>query len=818
MRLGLLALWLLTWAARAATGTDSLFTTRIAPLLTEHCLECHGGKSAKGGLELSTRELLLRGGDSGPAISQTNLGASLLLKLVRHEEKPFMPRKKDMLGTNDLGWLAAWVGQGAPYDFPLGTTNLLTAKPKSANPREFWSFRPLNPGPLPEAKDRGWIQTDVDRHILAKLEARGLKPRGPVSREKLLRRVCFDLIGLPPTPAQRDAFLGDTSPKAYEKLVGELLDSPAYGERWGRHWLDLARFAESNGYEKDIDRPHAYLYRDFVIKALNADMPYDQFVKWQLAGDEYDPEDGQAMAATGFCAGGPLESFQRNEKTRLVELDDILSTTGSAMLGLTIGCARCHDHKHDPVTQREYYRMLAAFATGAPATRVVAEKSDRKAYLAMEAEHRSVKAELGRWLLKLQSKYETTARAEVQGKITAAELKRWDYLAARNATLLASLAKISRQALVFTDGGPKPTNCFLLARGDPGQRLEQVDLGFPAVLQNPGAEPPRWRQPPPPGAKTTLQRRALAEWITDPEMGAGQLLARVIVNRLWQHHFGRGLVGTPNDFGSQGDRPTHPELLDWMASELIRGGWKLKSLQRQILLSAAYCQDTSFDQTSAEADPENRLLWRREPMRLESEIVRDTILAASGTLNPTLFGPSVFCSVQTEAILGGSTPKWPKDIVDGPETWRRSIYIFVKRSLPVPMLEVFDSPDTAESCGRRTRSTSPAQALELLHSGFMVEQARHLAARAYREAGPTDADRLRLVWILALSREPTPRELEVARDFCARQEPLCRNTPPAELASLAKSFPAAKDRPGPFLALADFCHALMNSNEFIYVD
>ena len=608
--------------------------------------------------------------------------------------------------------------------------------------RRFWSFRSLgNPIP-PAVAEGGWCRNVIDRFILAKLSAKGLAPTEPASKQRLIRRVYFDLIGLPPTPRELDAVLKDESPDWYEKLVDRLLGSGHFGERWGRHWLDVARYADSEGYEADADRPGSFHYRDFVIRAFNQDLPYDTFVKWQLAGDEYQPEDPMALAATGFLAVGPVSVSKNNEGTpqelaqyRADEIDDMVSTTGAAFLGMTVACARCHDHKYDPIPTRDYYRLAAAF----------------------------------------NSTQRVGGRFRSDEKHDAKELE-----------------EALREPLRISEVGAEPVTSYLLARGDPSHKLEEVRLGFLSVLE-PGGNPERWTDHPrPSGAKTTFHRTALAEWMTDVDHGAGALLARVIVNRLWQHHFGLGLVATPSDLGTQGDRPTHPELLDWLASELIRQHWRLKPIHRLMLTSAAYMQDTTFDPDKAKVDPDDKLLWRRRPMRLEAEALRDAILATSRKLELAMFGPAIKPAVPPEAQAGRNKDFVPRPQDDGPEQWRRSIYLFTKRSAPTPMFDVFDAPNPNQSCARRAQSTVSTQALILMDSAFVRRQAGYFADRVIAEAGPQASDRVRLAYRLALSRVPTPRETESALRFLRPDD----------------------DRD----AMVNFCHVLLTLNEFAYVD
>jgi hypothetical protein len=608
--------------------------------------------------------------------------------------------------------------------------------------RQFWAFRPLADSASRDVKNEAWCRNAIDHFILAKLQENGLPPTAPASKQRLIRRVYFDLIGLQPTPVELDAMLKDESPDWYEKLVDRLLTSDHFGERWGRHWLDVARYADSEGYEADADRPGSFHYRDFVIKAFNQDLPYDTFVKWQLAGDEYQPDDAMALAATGFLAVGPVSVSKNNEGTpqelaqyRADEIDDMVSTTGAAFLGMTVACARCHDHKYDPIPTRDYYRLAAAF----------------------------------------NSTQRVGGRFRSDEKHDAKELE--DAL---------------REPLRISDVGAEPVTSYLLARGDPSHKLEEVRLGFLSVLE-PERSPDRWTDHPrSSGAKTTFQRTALAEWMTDVDDGAGALLARVIVNRLWQHHFGVGLVATPSDFGTQGDRPTHPELLDWLASELIRQHWRLKPIHRLMLTSAAYMQDTTFDPAKAKIDPDDKLLWRRRPMRLEAEALRDAILATSGKLDLTMFGPAIKPAVPPEAQAGRNKDFVPRPQDDGPDQWRRSIYLFSKRSAPTPMFDVFDAPNPNQSCARRAQSTVSTQALILMDSAFVRRQAGFFEDRVVNDAGAKPEDRVRLAYRLALSRDPTPHEIESAYRFLGPD--------------------AGRD------ALVDFCHVLLTLDEFAYVD
>ena len=750
----------------------------------------------------------------------------------------------------------------------------------TAGDRQHWSFTPLQNPLLPSVKDSKWSKTPIDQFILSKLEKNGLAPSSAASRQKLIRRVYFDLIGLPPGPENIDAFVKDRSPDAYEKLVDRLLANPHYGERWGRHWLDLARYADSNGYENDGDRPDAWHYRDFVIQALNDDLPYDTFIQWQLAGDELAPDDPAALAATGFLAAALHQTTSTKlkeelERYRSDELDDILSTTGSAMLGLTLGCARCHDHKYDPIPTRDYYRMLAAFTTTERKEKFLASRADLARYKQAGGDFTqrvaTAQEEFRQWLetekkplakllreqkvaaLKVgddgktlllsadptDKKFQELSKQfekqlelsndDFRKAFTPQQVAEWD----RRQNEIKAIENLKPKApptgLVITDRSSTPAESFLKARGDPLMDKEKVELGFLTVLT--GKKSPkdylavadresetRTGGESHPG--TTGQRRAMAEWLTDTDCGAGNLVARVIVNRLWQHHFGDGLVRTPSDFGSQGELPSHSELLEWLAGELIRNGWRLKPLHKLIMTSAVYLQDSAFDEKKAGLDPENRLLWRRRPMRLESEILRDSILAVSGCLGTNMFGPGIKPPIPPELHLAfNSHDPYPKDAKDSPDTWRRSVYLFHKRSSRFPMMEVFDAADASASCARRIPTTVAPQALLLLNDAFVRNRAKDFAKRLVAGVEDGDAHLVERAYRLALGRMPTAAESRASLQFLeqptrARAAKSVSNKeneikPPSN---------GSKNLEAHTLALADVCQVLFSLNEFLYVD
>ena len=724
--------------------------------------------------------------------------------------------------------------------------------------REFWSFLPFSNDAPPEVND-DWGRTPIDRFILANLKAKQLSPNDAASRRTLIRRAYFDVIGLPPSPDAVEAFVNDPDDRAYERLVDELLASPHYGERWGRHWLDLARYADSDGYEMDVERPQAYPYRDAVIQALNEDMPFDQFVRWQIAGDELAPDDPLALALTGFCTAGPRITNQQTEQNRYDELDDVLSTTVSAVLGLTIGCARCHDHKYDPIPARDYYRMLAAFTGSKPEVLPIGTREEIKAHNTALAEYRKAvqppQAELTAFLEPFNEKGrihiinnlpisdgekalllqpadpENIAQVqllrrfyeELQIKDDALRAVMTDEEQATWKALADKVAEVNRTkpsglplALRLVENGVEPAESFYLDRGDPSQKVETVELGFlqalaPEVRLVSFTPPAR-----PSDIGSSFQRATLAAWMTDPEHGAGHLAARVIVNRLWQHHFGEGLVRTPSDFGFQGDRPVHEELIDWLAGELIRQGWRLKPMHRLIMLSAVYQQSVDYDDARAAVDPQNRLWWRRRPMRVESEILRDTMLAVSGKLNREMGGPGVKPRIHPDAVATGSTKKWPANVIDGPATWRRSVYILVKRSVLIPLLDVFDGPNATASCAQRATTTVAPQALQLMNDVFSREQAGHFASRVLRESGPEIDRIIGRAYELALSRAPTAEELNASTVFMREQAGRYRRTRESIGAKVVADVPTLDEHDKQ--ALVDLCQVLFNLNEFVYID
>ena len=592
-----------------------------------------------------------------------------------------------------------------------------TAKPSAVQPeysptqRQFWSLQPRGNPEIPKftgTTEKGWVRNPIDAFILAKLQAAGLRPSPEADRPTLIRRLYFDLIGLPPSPEEIAAFIKDRSPDAYEKLVDRLLSDSRYGERWAQHWLDVVRFAETEGFEYDRTVHGLWRYRDYVIRAFNADKPYDQFVREQLAGDEIAPEDKDLLIAAGFHRLGPVRRNAGNQEVAssrnevLTERTDIV---GSAFLGLTVGCARCHDHIFDPISQKDYYR-LQAFLAGADEHQVIlASQEEQDAWKAatakLNAEMRSLRNQAGQLA-------DGPVKEELRRKIAGLEAKLPPPLPA-----IATIKTLD-----------KPTPIHVLNRGNYDQKGDAVGMRPLGVLQPDGAEEFPLDAPNP--------KTRLAGWLTDPNH---PLTARVMVNRIWTFRFGKGIVNTPNDFGMNGERPSHPELLDYLANEFVANGWKMKPIHRLMLLSSTYRQasSTAMSETAAAKDPENRLLWKFSRRRLASEEIRDAMLAVSGKLNPEMHGPSVMVPVDEELVGLLYAPKQWQVAGDDEEHHRRSIYLIAKRNLRLPFMEAFDQPALLTSCARRETSTHAPQALELLNGTLANEMARALAARLDRE-------------------------------------------------------------------------------------
>lgn len=996
-----------------------LFEQKIRPVLVQHCYECHSQdavekKKLKAELLLDSSEGTLNGGESGPALVKGKPDESLIIKALKYDGLEMPPTGK--LSDEAIADFRKWIELGAP-DPRQGAA--ATAKPKREinleEGRKFWSFRPLIEVKPPEVAGTPESTSAIDRFVQAEQAKHGVKGNGPASKQQLIRRAYFDLIGLPPTPEEVDAFVADETPQAFEKVIDHLLASEHYGERWARHWLDAARYAESNGYEFDAFRPGAFHYRDWVIRSLNNDMPYDQFMRMQLAGDKLQPDTYDGAAAVGFLVAGPYPgqiTAKTVERIRYDQIDDMLMTIGGSMLGLTLGCVRCHDHKFDPLPQTDYYSLAASLAPtvqgtrnydpNPPATQAAIEKH-RKAQeplqAALEAHAKAdlpkrftawQKAELGKqpeaprwqvfapiefeaerswlkvlpsgviahdgafstatlgrrrgnaasadqevyritvethqknlnalrldaftdkalpqrgpglgpdgsfnlgeltvtarpldpnvkdkpielkltavfaafedkdqpiknavdgnratsWLVRATAKKDNAAVFEINGGLpgfaggTLLEFRlefrdtagigrlrlslstepnpaTWagDFvpqhlgeiravLAANKNTLPEGLrvdmarwfapfdeetSKVTKAVADHIAKEPRPPltevyttkaggqDVYLLRRGEVDNKLGKASPGVLQVLLrgDQTAKPAESAGTPPPA---TDARIAMGDWITDVEHGAGPLAARVIVNRLWQHHFGEGLVGTPNDFGAQGEAPSHPDLLEWLAHSLVSNGWKLKPLHKQIMLSAAYRQGEEVSSANLKADPTNRYLWHHKPQRLEAEVIRDALLAVGGTLDRTMFGASQ---------LDNSA--------------RRSIYLRVKRSELIPLMTMFDAPEPTQSIGERISTTVPTQALAMMNSAFVRTQAERLAQRVRPAKDAPIADAVDRAYRIAFSRLPTDAERTRMLAFIEQQKSIMGGDSPAVVEQ----------------ALTEFCQVLLCLNEFVYVD
>ena len=846
------ALWALValLGSRAALAGDGdaspRFERDVLPILRARCLKCHGTSVRKGGLSLRTLEVMFEGGDSGPALVKGDADQSLVIEQVEDGAMP--PGGAEKLSGAEVATLRAWIAAGSPADGAAGA-----GEPTEPEPVH-WAFRPPKRPDVARVGDPSRVRNPVDAFLLATLEAAGLGFSPEADRGTLIRRVTFDLWGLPPTREDVDAFLADPAPDAYEQLVDRLLESPRYGERWGRHWLDLAGYADSEGIlAADYVRTASWRYRDWVIRAFNADLPYDRFLREQIAGDEladywtaYKTQEAlpprviDSLVATGYLRNAADSSrpdfvtIKNAPGYYYQTLEDTVTIVASSTLGLTVQCAKCHTHKYDPITQADYYRLQAVFMSGYRPSQWIPQVARKRSEATAVQEVRAKaegdrldasiarrRGEIGALIASFAERrfagllavlpeairedvgvaFATAAdkRNEVQrylvGKFTsdlrpppktltslivAESPRERDLIRTLEASNAADEAKRPTFAEIraFYDlpGEPKTP---ILKRGDYLQPGPEVAPGVLPALATP--EPFRW-VPPGADAPTSGRRRAFAEWLTQP---GHPLTARVLVNRLWLHHFGEGIVATPENFGVKGAPPSHPELLDWLAVEFVARGWSIKAMHRLMMKSAAYRQSSRDDPGlhARAVDPEDRLLWRQRIRRLEAEALRDAVLGAAGTLNLAMGGPPV----PMVGVAGGEVVA-----PAGPEGLRRSIYLQVRRSQPLTLLQVFDQPVMETNCVRRSTSTVSSQALSLLNSEFLIRQAEVFAARALREEPRDPAGH---AVRLAFGRRATADEQRLFRAYLAEQG--------------GRGLPAA---------LADVCQMLLSSNEFAYVD
>jgi hypothetical protein len=857
--------------AISGKSAPPIFEQQVRPILKAHCFACHGeGDELNGGLDLRLRRLMVQGGDSGPAVVAGDAQGSLLLARVRAGEMPPGDKK---LSPEQIDMVAAWIAAGANTSRPEPESPAAEITPDE---QAFWFFQPIARPAVPQPRAADRVRTPIDAFLLARLEAKGLGFSPDADQSTLIRRAYFDLLGLPPQPAEVAAFVADTAPDAFERLVDRLLDSPAYGERWGRHWLDVAGYADSDGYTSDDpQRPYAYKFRDYVIRSFNADKPFDQFIQEQLAGDEMlkppykdlCPSDLDRLIATGFLrmgpdgtgSGGVDQDLARNQV--VADAIKIVSTT---LLGLTVGCAQCHNHRFDPIPQTDYYRLRAIFEPAydwknwrAPAARLVSLQSDAQRQQAAHIEAEAAQLDAERMkksqeyvdrvfeneLMKLPAEIRDAVRAaraapadkrtpEQQQLLKAhpsvnvdhGSLYLYDPKAAEDlkqmAAKTAELRKtkpVEEFVQALTEPAEAAPTTYVFYRGDIRQPKQAVGPGELSVLSP--CRPTEIADDDP-ALATTGRRLAFARRLTD---GAHPLVGRVLVNRVWLHHFGRGIVGTPGDFGSLGERPTHPELLDWLASDFVAGGWRLKRLHKLIVTSTAYRQQSRRTPAAESADPDNRLLGRMPIRRLEAEIVRDAVLATAGKLNDKLYGkPVPVMEDEVGQIIVGienlNGENRPGDIIPlHGEEFRRSLYVQVRRTRPLAMLEAFDLPVMEPNCDCRANSTVAGQSLMLMNNDFMLAFAGHFAERIVAEEGSDTRAQVVHAWRTAFASEPGEGEVTAALRFLAEQTEQFR----ANQATEAKPADGAATAPKPAperQAFTSFCHALLSSNRFLYVD
>ena len=781
--------------------TEIDFARQIQPILAKRCFACHGPDEAEGGLRFTNRAEAFAEAESGAhAIVPGDVGASVLLSRITSDvEDEQMPPEGDRVSAEEIELLTRWIQQGAAW-------------------QQHWSFKPMqNPEP-PTVQDEAWNQHPIDAFIYAATETAGLKPNGMADRTTLIRRAYFDLTGLPPTAEEVKRFNADPDPNAFAKVVDQLLESPHYGERWGRHWLDLVRYGETNSYERDGAKPNAWKYRDYVIKSFNDDKPYDQFLMEQLAGDELEEVTVESLTATGYYRLGIWDDEPADPLlARFDEMDDIIMTTGQAMLGLTINCARCHDHKIDPISQKDYYSFLALMADVTRWGQRGDQRSNNQIDVSTEelnqqyrdndAAKRRLEGEIRKieqsGIVKMSAPDQRATegpkrdrnrilKEKLQDNLSPEDWKKYKDLEKQLADTLRQGKSLPQREMVMglAKCKPKPDQTFVLFRGNPHSPSDPVDPAFPGIFESPAPEESSFTGT----DKTAGRRRVLAEWITSAD---NRLTARVMANRVWQFHFGRGIVRSSNNFGKLGVPPTHPVLLDWLAQQLIASDWKLKDFHRMIMSSRTYQMSSEADPEGLATDPGNDLLWRFDPRRLSAEEVRDTILAVNGSLNRQTYGPSFYPALSREVLAGQSRPGSGWGNSSEEDKNRRSVYIHVKRSLLTPILTAFDFPDPDLTCEDRFVTLQPGQALALLNSTFVHEQAKRLAS----SVGGVEVDNqelIRRVIANVLSREATEAEVASGSEL---------------ITTLQTADDLSRQR-----AVELYCLTVMNWNEFLFVD
>ena len=851
--------------AVSASSPEAVLARKVGDLFAFNCLVCHGKRKQEGGLDLRTVAAMQKGGKTGPALVPGKAAESLLVKRIKNDEMPTRVGRSEFsvkpVSETELGLIQSWIDAGAPEP-PRRPMLQGEGKSLAAADRNWWSFQPPKRPPIPQVKADHQVQVrnPIDAFLLAKLEKAGVGFAPEADRTTLLRRLYFDLTGLPPTPAEIDAFLNDEKPGAYERLVGRLLDSPRYGERWGQHWLDAAGYSESDGGDNfDPVRTEFHLYRDYVIRAINNDKPYDRFLLEQIAGDEledylhakeFTPALADNLIATGFlrtCVDPTDRPVHNYPPDRSQVLADTVQVVDSALLGLTLGCARCHSHKYNPLSHKDYYAFSAIFAAAYTPLDWRTPKQ-RLAELGNQAERDSAQSKndaIDKEIAPIKAKVEALAKSfeprlyqkkldqlpeairnDVKIALEIAEEKRSPiqkylneklgaHFAPKDEELLAAFpeyqekanrwrAEITQleakkivltKARALTDTEAEAEPYYLLTRGEAYHRGGEVPPDVPEVFyegKSPLAVAPPW-----PGAPSTGRRLAFARWLTRPDH---PLTARVFVNRVWQEHFGTGVVATPDDFGKTGAAPTHPELLDWLANEFVSEGWSMKRLHKLIVTSAAYRQSSRKSPELAAADPRGELLGRFPYRRLDAEAIHDSILAIAGSINLAMYGPAAEVVVDPEGQVVAK---------DAPEHRRRGVYMLHRRSQPLTVIDTFDAPRMTINCLKRRGSTVASQALLMLNSEWILAQAERTAARLRDEAGTDPARQVDLAYRLVFARPPRPDELKKAIEFLDGQARVRANdvkTPNAAIGASAQ------------LALADFCQVLLNAPEFLYVD
>jgi hypothetical protein len=821
------------------------FSRDIQPIFEARCQGCHGAQQQMAGLRLDSGEAILKGGTNGAVIQPGKRGASKLMQRVSSRQKGFgMPPVGEPLSPEQIATLGAWIDQGAPVP---------ASAPVAANPKSnHWAFQPVAHAVPPEVRNRAWVRNPIDRFIAARLEREGLAPSAEADRITLIRRLSLDLIGLPPSPAEVAEFANDNRPDAYDRLVDRLLASSHYGEKWARYWLDLARYGDSDGYERDPARPYAWRYRQWVIEALNRDMPYDEFTVEQLAGDLLPGDDVEARVATGF----QRNTFTNREagvdraEDRFEQLVNRTNTVGTVWLGLTVGCAQCHNHKFDPISQREYYQMMAFWTPVEEQDIDAPLPGEIGPYLRALPGYRRKRDELlnqynipemaAAWEAKLRQAH-LHPGADVEWDYALTEFRAgWDgWLKILNSDAAHRSRRLQDTFVdFFVISGQTPDldkdKAAKSKMKEVREKLEALEATLPAFAQAltmaEMANPPEahialagdFRAPGDkvdPGTLAVLPalhidsvppRLALARWIASRD---NPLTARVAANRFWQELFGRGIVRTSEDFGKQGEKPSHPELLDWLAGEFMDRGWSMKAITRLIVTSATYRQSSAMRKELAAKDPDNALLARQSRVRLPAEMVRDSALTASGLLNPAIGGPSVYPPqpAGVSEITYGGDLKWKES--QNADRYRRGLYIHFQRTSPYPQLVNFDAPDSRLACTRRRRSNTPLQALNLLNDAAFFEAAQALAVRTLREVPEDFRARLSYAFELVLSRTPNAHELDDLAKYFVEQKGLFEKDDKS--AALAAQYVPDGVSQVDMAAWVGVGRVLMNLDEFI---